>query len=181
MEYTFSYFLLFVSYTSVELPNVKHHKVIFLGWAETHGVTERETKVQPEAPTYSEPKSRSCLSLWTPSPLLATGSTTPPPHLQSHTDLQAVLELSRHTPAWGLCCSLCLEAQVPICKVHVFRPWLKYYRLHEAFPYHPKKTANIHLQCTGTTRQSSLLPCFIPVIIFNIPLRTQAIHTHRLH
>ena len=68
---------------------VKYHKVIFLGWVKTYCPTVPETKVNmwTEAPNYSEPKTRSCLSLWPPSPLWATGSTH---HLPSHVGLQAV-------------------------------------------------------------------------------------------
>lgn len=122
---------------------VKYHKVIFLGWVKTYCPTVPETKVNiwTEAPNYSEPKTRSCLSLWPPSPLWATGSTH---HLPSHVGLQALLELSRHTPAWGLWCGLCLEAQV-IYLQGSLQTLCEYYCLQEASPYHPMKIINIYL------------------------------------
>lgn len=122
---------------------VKYHKVIFLGWVKTYCPTVPETKVNiwTEAPNYSEPKTRSCLSLWPPSPLWATGSTH---HLPSHVGLQAVPgTLKAHSRLGPLMWPL-PEAQV-IYLQGSLQTLCEYYCLQEASPYHPMKIINIYL------------------------------------
>lgn len=155
MEYTFSYFKLFISDPSIELPCVKYHKVIFSWLGRKHCLTELRAKVNmllTDIPTSQTAKAE---VLWPHSRLL---SAAPSPTFPNHTGLQAVPGACQAHSCLGLCCSLCLEPCV-ICLLHLLLQILsQILPLSETFPYHPVQVANTHPQHTGSSRHCQSPP-----------------------
>lgn len=109
----------------------------------------------------------------------------PPPPPKATLASRQLLQLLRHTAAWGLCCPLRLEPQVfyllgSLLQVltQISPPqWLKYHL-----------TVQWKLQTYITSSQAPPgtpnphLPCFIPqqLSLSDIPLKSQAFHTPQL-